>query len=191
MIIEPNYLRSLSFPELKKQYTKSRSKMQKRKDRLDAAGFHTTFQTFVNKWGQSGKIPTIASIKRSTGNNKTQMINSMVYIIAELERYAEDPRTSLMYQKRQRKELAEEFQESGYNVNSDNVEDFLEFLDWMHNSNLDHVLYIETYEEGERGYGRAKRRERTEKEKERVMELFKLWQENDGSLSEEILKEYL
>ena len=191
MILEPNYLRSLSFPDLKKQYTKSRSKMQKRKDRLDKADFDTSFQTFVNNWGQDGKIPTISSLRITTGDNETQMQNSMIYIIAELERYAEDPRTLVSYQKQQRRELAEQFQEEGYDINYNNVQDFLDLLDWMHNSNNDHIMYRETYEEGEKGYGRSKRRERTEEEKKQVMELFKLWKENEGSLTEEILKEYL
>ena len=191
MILEPSYLRSLSFPELKKQYTKSRSKMQKRKDRLDKSDFKTSFQTFVNNWGQDGKIPTISSLRTSTGDNQTQMQNSMIYIIAELERYAEDPRTLTSYQKQQRRELAEQFQESGYDIDYNNVQDFLDFLDWMHDSNNDHIMYRETYEEGEKGYGRSKRRERTEEEKKQVMELFKLWKENEGSLTEEILKEYL
>lgn len=191
MIIEPSYLRSLSMPELKKQFSKSRSKMQKRKDRLDKADFDTSFQTFVNSWGQDGRIPTISSLRVTTGDNEKQMQNSMIYIIAELERYAEDPRTLVSYQKQQRMELVEQFQESGYDVNYNNVGQFLKFLEWMHNSNNDHILYRETYEEGEKGYGRSKRRERTEEEKKQVMELFELWKENEGSLTEEILKEYL
>lgn len=191
MIMEPNYLRSLSFTDLKKQYSKSRSKMQKRKDRLDKAGFKTGFQNFVNNWNQNGKIPTISSLRVSTGDNQTQMQNSMIYIIAELERYAEDPRTFVSYQKEQRQELAEQFQESGYDINAKNVQDFVDFLDWVHTSSLDHMLYTETYEESEKGFGRSKRHERTEKEKEKVMELFKLWQKNEGSLPEELIKEYL
>lgn len=191
MILEPNYLRSLSFSELKKQYTKSRSKMQKRKDRLDKAGFKTGFQNFVNNWNQNGKIPTISSLRVSTRDNQTQMQNSMIYIIAELERYAEDQRTFVSYQKEQRQELAEQFQESGYDIDTKNVQDFVDFLEWVHTSSLDHMLYTETYEESEKGFGRSKRHERTEKEKEKVMELFKLWQENDKSLPEELIKEYL
>lgn len=191
MIIEPNYLRSLSFTDLKKQYSKSRSKMQKRKDRLDKAGFNTGFQNFVDNWNQNGKIPTISSLRVSTEDNQTQMQNSMIYIIAELERYAEDPRTFVSYQKEQRQELAEQFQESGYDIDVKNVQDFVDFLDWVHTSSLDHMLYSETYEASEKGFGRSKRYERTEKEKEKVMELFKLWQENEGSLPEELIKEYL
>ena len=191
MIIEPNYLRSLSFAELKRQYSKSRSKMQKRKDRLDKAAFNTGFQNFVNNWNQGGKIPTISSLRASTGDNQTQMQNSMIYIIAELERYAEDPRTFVSYQKEQRQELAEQFQESGYDIDAKNVQDFVEFLEWMHTSSLDHMLYSETYEESERGHGRSKRKPRTEKEKEKVMELFELWKANEGMLSEELIKEYL
>lgn len=191
MIIEPNYLRSLSFTELKRQYSKSRSKMQKRKDRLDKAGFKTGFQNFVDNWNQNGKIPTISSLRVSTGDNQTQMQNSMIYIIAELERYAEDPRTFVSYQKEQRQELAEQFQESGYDIDAKNVQDFVDFLDWVHTSSLDHMLYTETYEESEKGFGRSKRYERTEKEKENVVKLFKLWQENEGSLPEELIKEYL
>lgn len=191
MIIEPSYLRSLSMPELKKQFSKSRSKMQKRKDRLDKADFDTSFQTFVNSWGQDGRIPTISSLRITTGDNEKQMQNSMIYIISELERYAEDPRTLVSYQKQQRMELVEQFQALGYDINADNVQQFLNFLEWMHNSNNDHILYRETYEESEKGYGRSKRRERTEEEKKQVMELFKLWKENEGSLTEEILKEYL
>ena len=191
MILEPNYLRSLDMKALKIQFSKSRSKMQKRKDRLDKAGYKTSFQNFVNNWNQEGKIPTISSLRVSTGDNEKQMQNSMIYIIAELERYSEDPRTLASYQKQQRIELAEKFQEAGYDITYNNVQDFLDFLDWTHTSSLDHMLYTETYEEGEKGYGRSKRRERTEKEKERVMELFKLWKENEGSLPEELIKEYL
>lgn len=191
MILEPNYLRSLSTKELKQQFTKSRSKMQKRKDRLDQAGFDTSFQRFVNNWNNAGKIPTISSIRVSTGDNEIQMRNAMVYIIAELERYSEDPRTLKSYQMEQRKELVEQFRASGYEIAMDNVQDFVDFLDWIHNSNLDHMLYIETYEENERGYGRSKKRTRTEEEKKRVMELFNIWKENDGSLPEETIKEYL
>lgn len=191
MILEPNYLRSLSMKELKQQFTKSRSKMQKRKDRLDQAGFDTSFQRFVNNWNNAGKIPTISSIRVSTGDNEIQMRNAMVYIIAELERYSEDPRTLKSYQMEQRKELVEQFRASGYEIAMDNVQDFVDFLDWIHNSNLDHMLYIETYEENERGYGRSKKRTRTEEEKKRVMELFNIWKENDGSLPEETIKEYL
>lgn len=191
MITEPNYLRSLSFAELKQQYSKSRSKMQKRKDRLDKSGFNTGFQNFVNNWNQGGKIPTISSLRTSTGDNQTQMQNSMIYIIAELERYADDPRTFVSYQKEQRQELAEQFKESGYDIDAKNVQDFIDFLEWMHTSSLDHMLYSETYEESEKGHGRSKRHERTEKEKEKVIELFKLWQENEGMLPEELIKEYL
>ena len=191
MIIEPNYLRSLSFAELKQQYSKSRSKMQKRKDRLDKSGFNTGFQNFVNNWNQNGKIPTISSLRTSTGDNKTQMQNSMIYIISELERYGEDPRTFVSYQKEQRQELAEQFQEYGYDIDANNVQDFVDFLDWMHTSSLDHMLYSETYEESEKGHGRSKRHKRTEKEKAKVMELFELWKENEGSLPEELIKEYL
>ena len=191
MILEPNYLRSLSTKELKKQFTKSRSKMQKRKDRLDQAGFDTGFQRFVNNWNNAGKIPTISSIRLSTNDNETQMRNAMVYIIAELERYSEDPRTLKSYQMEQRKELVEQFRESGYDISMDNVQDFVDFLDWIHNSNLDHMLYTETYEENERGYGRSKKRTRTEEEKKRVMELFEIWKENEGYLPEETIKGYL
>lgn len=191
MIIEPNYLRSLSFTELKQQYTKSRSKMQKRKDRLDKGGFKTGFQNFVNNWNQGGKIPTISSLRRSTGDNTVQMSNSMIYIISELERYAEDPRTYVSYQRQQRSELAEEFRESGYNISDEDINDFIEFLDWAHNSSLDHMLYTETYEANSAGFGRSKRKPRTDKEKENVIKLFKLWQENEGSLPEELIKEYL
>lgn len=191
MIIEPNYLRSLSFAELKQQYSKSRSKMQKRKDRLDKGGFKTGFQNFVNNWNQGGKIPTISSLRRSTGDNTVQMRNSMIYIISELERYAEDPRTYVSYQRHQREELAEEFRQSGYNISNEDINDFIEFLDWAHNSSLDHMLYTETYESNSAGFGRSKRKPRTDKEKENVVKLFKLWQENEGSLPEEIIKEYL
>ena len=191
MILEPNYLRSLSTKELKRQFTKSRSKMQKRKDRLDKAGFDTSFQRFVNNWNNAGRIPTISSIRVSTGDNEIQMRNAMIYITAELERYADDPRTLKSYQMEQRKELVEQFRESGYDIDMDNVQDFVDFLDWMHNSNLDHMLYTETYEENERGYGRSKKRSRTEEEKKRVMELFEIWKENEGSLPEETIKEYL
>lgn len=191
MIIEPNYLRSLSFSELKQQYSKSRSKMQKRKDRLDKGGFKTGFQNFVNNWNQGGKIPTISSLRVSTGDNETQMRNSMIYIISELERYAEDPRTYVSYQRQQLKELAEEFRESGYNISDEDINDFIEFLDWVHNSSLDHMLYTESYEANSAGFGRSKRKPRTDKEKENVVKLFKLWKENEGSLPEEIIKEYL
>ena len=109
MIIEPNYLRSLSFAELKQQYSKSRSKMQKRKDRLDKGGFKTGFQNFVNNWNQGGKIPTISSLRRSTGDNTVQMRNSMIYIISELERYAEDPRTYVSYQRQSVKKWQKSF----------------------------------------------------------------------------------
>lgn len=191
MIIEPNYLRSLSFTELKQQYTKSRSKMQKRKDRLDKGGFKTGFQNFVNNWNQGGKIPTISSLRRSTGDNTVQMRNSMIYIISELERYAEDPHTYVSYQRQQREEMSEEFRQSGYNISDEDFNDFIEFLDWAHNSSLDHMLYTETYEANSAGFGRSKRKPRTDKEKENVVKLFKLWQENEGSLPEEIIKEYL
>lgn len=191
MIIEPNYLRSLSFTDLKKQYSKSRSKMQKRKDRLDKGGFKTGFQNFVNNWNQGGKIPTISSLRVSTGDNETQMRNSMIYIISELERYAEDPRTYVSYQRQQRAELAEEFRESGYNISDEDINDFIEFLDWAHNSSLDHMLYTDTYEANSAGFGRSKRKPRTDKEKENVVKLFKLWQDNDKSLPEELIKEYL
>lgn len=192
MILEPNYLRSLDMKALKKQFTKSRGKMQKRKERLDKAGFETGFQTFVNNWNQSGKIPTITVIRETTGDNETQMRNSMIYIIAELERYAEDQRTLLSYQMEQRRELVYQLNEAGYdNIDIKNVQKFVEFLEWIHNSNLDHMLYIETYEESEKGYGRSKRRERTEDEIERVLEMFELWKDNEGSLPEEIIKEYL
>lgn len=191
MILEPSYLRSLSFEDLKKQYTKSRSKMQKRKNRLDAAGFRTSFQNFVDRWNNDGKIPTISSLRLSTQDNKKQMTNSMIYIIAELERYAEDPRTLVSWQKQQREELAQQFRDNGYNIATEDVNDFVDFLEWMHNSNLDHALYTETYEESEKGYGRSKRKERTDKEKENVMELFNIWKENEGYLPEEVIKEYL
>lgn len=191
MIIEPNYLRSLSFAELKQQYSKSRSKMQKRKDRLDKAGFNTGFQNFVNNWNQGGKISTISSLRRSTGDNIVQMRNSMIYIISELERYAEDPRTYVSYQRQQREELAEEFRESGYNISNEDVNDFIEFLDWAHNSSLDHMLYTETYEANSAGFGRSKRKPRTDKEKENVVKLFKMWKDNGKSLPEELIKEYL
>ena len=191
MIIEPNYLRTLSFTELKQQYSKSRSKMQKRKDRLDKGGFKTGFQNFVNNWNQGGKIPTISSLRRSTGDNTVQMRNSMIYIISELERYAEDPSTYVSYQRQQREEMAEEFRQSGYNISDEDFNDFIEFLDWVHNSSLDHMLYTETYEANSAGFGRSKRKLRTDKEKENVVKLFKLWQENEGSLPEELIKEYL
>lgn len=187
MIMEPNYLRSLDFADLKKQYSKSRSKMQKRKERLDKEGFDTNYQRFVNKWGQGGKIPTISSLKASTGNNEKQMQNSMIYIIAELERYAEDESTLISYQKQQRAEATELFNESGYDISVDEYNDFVEFLEWMHNTNLDMLMYTETYESSERGYGRSKRNERTEEEKANVMKLFKEWQENDKQLSEDTI----
>lgn len=192
MILEPNYLRSLDIKVLKKQFTKSRGKMQKRKERLDKAGFETGFQTFVDNWNQSGKIPTITAIREATGDNETQMKNNMIYIIAELERYAEDQRTLLSYQMEQRRELVYQLNESGYDtIDIKNVQKFVKFLEWIHSSNLDHMLYIETYEESEKGYGRSKRRERTEEEKKRVLEMFELWKDNEEYLPEELLKEYL
>lgn len=191
MIIEPGYLRSLSFKDLKNQFTKSRGKMQKRKDRLDQKGFRTSFQTFVNSWNNSGKIPTITSLSQSTGDNERQMANSMIYIISELERYAEDPRTLTSYQMEQRRELAEQFNESGYNVTPESVQEFIDFLEWIHNSDLDHILYQDTFEESEKGYGRSKRRKRTYEEKEKIMELFTIWKDHEGYLPEEILRENL
>lgn len=191
MILEPSKLRELSLGELKKQYTKTRGKMQKRKDRLDIAGFDTNYQHFVDKWNHGGKIPTITSLRESTGDNEQQLKNSMIYIIAELERYAEDDRTLVSYLKEQRNEMAERLRESGYNVSNEDMTQFIYFMDWMHNSNLDHALYTETYEVNEKGYGRSKRRERTEAEKANVMTLFEEWKKNKGYMSEEFYRKYL
>ena len=88
-------------------------------------------------------------------------------------------------------ELAEEFRESGYNISDEDINDFIEFLEWAHNSSLDHMLYTETYEANSAGFGRSKRKPRTDKEKENVVKLFKLWKDNDKSLPEDLIKEYL
>lgn len=179
MIYEPHILLSMSTADLRKQYTKSRDVMQKRYKRLEKEKLRTDFQNFVQNLG--GELPKLSDVKRLAEGDPEYEREIMSYFISEMERYKTE-QTTVKYQKRRRAEAAEALSDSGYTVDENNVLDFIEFMEYVHASDLDRVLYQDTYEEGT-GF-RSKRRERTDAEKDRVMDLFNIWKANNKSIPE-------
>ena len=113
----PYYLNKHTEAELRKEYSKLRSIVRKRQERLEKSEFAE-----LSEVKHYGKLPPVAQIK-----NKQQL----VYALAEAKRFLNQD-ISITRFKRQRKDMVSKLNANGYDfITQQNFTSFVEFMESM------------------------------------------------------------
>lgn len=113
----PYYLNKHTEAELRKEYSKLRSIVRKRQERLEKSEFAE-----LSEVKHYGKLPPVAQIK-----NKQQL----VYALAEAKRFLNQD-ISITRFKRERKEMVSKLNANGYDfITQQNFTSFVEFMEAM------------------------------------------------------------
>ena len=113
----PYYLNKHTEAELRKEYSKLRSIVRKRQERLEKSEFAE-----LSEVKHYGKLPPVAQIK-----NKQQL----VYALAEAKRFLNQD-ISITRFKRQRKDMVSKLNPNGYDfITQQNFTSFVEFMESM------------------------------------------------------------
>lgn len=113
----PYYLKKHTEAELRKEYSKLRSIVRKRQDRLEKSEFAE-----LSEVKHYGKLPPVAQIK-----NKQQL----VYALAEAKRFLNRD-ISITRFKRERKDMVFKLNANGYDfITQQNFTSFVEFMETM------------------------------------------------------------
>lgn len=113
----PYYLNKHTEAELRKEYSKLRSIVRKRQERLEKSEFAE-----LSEVKHYGKLPPVAQIK-----NKQQL----VYALAEAKRFLKQ-NISITRFKRERKDMVTKLNANGYDfITQQNYTSFLEFMEVM------------------------------------------------------------
>lgn len=113
----PYYLNKHTEAELRKEYSKLRSIVRKRQERLEKSEFAE-----LSEVKHYGKLPPVAQIK-----NKQQL----VYALAEAKRFLNQD-ISITRFKRERKEMVSKLNANGYGfITQQNFTSFVEFMEAM------------------------------------------------------------
>lgn len=132
----PYYLNKHTEAELRKEYSKLRSIVRKRQERLEKSDFAD-----LEEVKHYGKLPPVAQIK-----NKEQL----VYALAEAKRFLSED-ISIARFKRERKDMVAKLNANGYKfVTSKNFSSFVMFMETMRiiaqNMHFDSEVIASTYE---------------------------------------------
>lgn len=180
---DPFDFRNKSIAELSKGYSKERSVMAKRYNRLKAQGFDTNFTRWVESMG--GKIPTVKQLKAG-GETEQEIKNILIYYSSELKIQKMDKQTLVSVQKEERREAVELMRSHGYDISESDYNDYVKYMEWMRAAGLDMQLYSETgVQKVKQANGDKKKPDRTQDEIDKIMKYFKLWQQNGGYLTEQ------
>lgn len=180
---DPFDLRNKSIQDLSKSYSKERSIMSKRYQRLKAQGFDTNFTRWVES--MDGKIPTVKQLKLS-GKTEHEIKNILIYYSSELKIQKMDKQTLVSIQKKERKEAVELMRSHGYDIAESDYNDYVKYMEWMRAAGLDMQLYSDTgAQKVKQANGDKKKPDRTQDEIDKIMKYFKLWQQNGGYLTEQ------
>lgn len=166
----PQFLYKQDIKKLSTDYTRLRDILQKRYKRLKAKGYKTSFTTAVERWGE---LPRLSQLKKLSGGDTELYKKDVAYWLSEFKSF-ETEETTAAYQTNLRKQAASSLSESGYAVTSQQIDDYVDFMNYIRRVGIDKKLYAETYEPTETGY-RSKRRERTAQEKTFIMKAFEAW----------------
>lgn len=182
----PERLKSKDLKLLRQDYTRLRDIMQKRYKRIEKAGFKTNF----TKWVKSaGGIPKISELKKLAGKDQQQLKNELAYWLSELKRFESEKDTKVSELKKTKKGIIDKLQENGFNIKEDQYHDFMEYLDYIHVTDLDRIVYDATFHDlqdvGYKPEAGGKKGQRTEKQKNNFMDNFNLWLKNGKSLPDE------
>lgn len=113
----PYYLNKHTEAELRKEYSKLRSIVRKRQERLEKSEFAE-----LSEVKHYGKLPSVAQIK-----NKQQL----VYALAEAKRFLNQD-ISITRFKRERKDMVSKLNANGYDfITQQNFTSFVEFMEAM------------------------------------------------------------
>lgn len=175
----PQFLQKQNLSTLRQDYTRLRDIMRKRYKRLKSKGYSTNFTKAVKQWGT---IPTIKQFTGMSKGDKDYLAKELAYWLSELKSY-ETEETTIKYQRERREELQTALQDSGYDVDTEDIDAFGEFMDYIRQTSLDKVFYSSTYRATDTGY-RAKRDERTDKEKADLMRAFDKWKKGQFDITE-------
>ena len=132
----PYYLNKHTEAELRKEYSKLRSVVRKRQERLDKSEFSD-----LREVKHYGKLPPVAQIK-----NKQQL----VYALAEAKRFLKED-ISITRFKRERKDMVAKLNANGYEfVTNTNFLSFVMFMETMRaiaqNMRFDSEVLVNAYE---------------------------------------------
>ena len=177
----PTYLLTQDVKVLRQDYTRLRDIMQKRLKRLEKGGIKKSpLQNWVKQIG--GEIPKITTLKKEAGKDEAQFKREVAYWLSELKSY-DNEKSTLPYQRKMKKEKVEQLRKAGYDDISEVLfNDFLDFMDYVHNVGAEFVLYTESSDNADIGYNPEE-----ETKQEHVQDVFELWRKNDKSLPTEML----
>lgn len=126
-VYTPIGAKSLTEPELKKEYSRLRSIARKRLERFENTEWVTSQQYIQNK----GKYVPIKDIKSDT---------ELRHLFTELARFITAETGSVSGLNKQRDKMIETFNDRGYDfVNKNNIRKFVDFMEFTRNASLGRI----------------------------------------------------
>ena len=169
----PTTLQGLELPDLKALYTEKRDIAQKRLKRLLKSEFKQSQAAREYKEG----IPTLRGLKAASEGDEAFEKNMIVYELSKVNKWLENKYSRVGELKAVKKKSIATLHEHGYTfVNDKNYNEFVEFMSYLHTTQLDRIY---SKADSDTGYSEV---DQADTDAETAEKLFKEYRENGGSL---------